>query len=142
MQTISIHLGEHPQILGETSNRPQSNFDPRRQRTLRELCSDTVSAFLYRVLPLLTDAELPHLERFDLKGYRILRPANSAYAADRPEPGLTLQYLQRCSFVSDDTSSGEEACLDYHAPFEGYSSHVEDIPEEEWEKAKRILIDT
>lgn len=102
----------------------------------RPFCFDLTSAFLQRLLAVLTEEIFPHLIRVNLEGFRNIRNGTSRLARP-PNPDVTWQYIRNCPFV--DEGFTKTANVDYRRPFSGYDYYLSKLEQDEVDKLEEIL---
>lgn len=95
------------------------------------------SAFLKRVLPVLTDNKFPRLNSVDMKGFRVLKPEEPKGSVAAAALLTTWDYINRCPFVNSSIVDAEH--VDYYTTFDGYDCLFHELKGEELYEAEWIL---
>ncbi|KAI1662943.1 hypothetical protein F4813DRAFT_14904 [Daldinia decipiens] len=138
LRTISIRLGEHPTLHCEDEDLLGSCGTSRItiRQIYRPFCFDLTSAFLHRLLAVLTEERFPHLTQVDLEGFRIIRNGTSRLARP-PNPDLTWQCIRDCPFI--DEGFTKTANVDYRQPFSGYDYYLPETDQDKLDELEEIL---
>ncbi|KAF3068899.1 hypothetical protein GL218_08188 [Daldinia childiae] len=138
LKSISIGLGEHPTLHCKDEDLLGScgTSRIRIRQIYRPFCFDLTSAFLHRILAVLTEEQFPHLTRVDLEGFRIIRSGTSRLARP-PSLDLTWQYIRDCPFV--DEGFTKTANVDYRQPFSGYDYYLSEMDQDKLDELEEIL---
>ncbi|KAI0517997.1 hypothetical protein F5B22DRAFT_601353 [Xylaria bambusicola] len=135
LKSLSIGLGENPIYhCGDEVLRTVCGTGRMRLKfTYRPMCFDLTSAFLHRLLAVLTEEQFPHLTRVELVGFRILRTGSSS----RANPELTWQYIRNCPFVDEEFL--EIANISCRYPFCGHDYDLPKMGQNKFDALKEIL---
>ncbi|KAI0441111.1 hypothetical protein F4803DRAFT_576850 [Xylaria telfairii] len=138
LKTISIGLGEHPALHcpDEDLRNICGTSRIRLTHIYRPMCFDRTSAFLHRLLAVLTEEQFPNLTRVNLEGFRCIRNGTSRMAGPS-DPELIWQRIRDCPFV--DEGLVETANVDYRLPFDGYDYDLPKMDQDKFDELEKIL---